>query len=162
MTEEDEAIIFVNILNKNKCLLDKCQTPNSKNMKAKALEEFCQEYTVQCGRKIDGKQVLKRLANMKTRVKQKTDLTRTGNKPIKLLGWEKELMKVVETEENPVYCKIPGKFWQLLYGRLFINTIYLLVGALSAGIPSEASSSSTPVPVSTPSYTKFKGKLVLF
>lgn len=53
-------------------------------------------------------QLNKRLNNIKTIVKQKTDLKNTGNKPIKLLQWEKDLLELLCEDENHIYCKIPG------------------------------------------------------
>lgn len=41
-------------------------------------------------------------------VKKKSDLNATGNKPIKLLPWETDFLKIAEASENPVYSKIPG------------------------------------------------------
>ncbi|CAH1983941.1 unnamed protein product [Acanthoscelides obtectus] len=45
---------------------------------------------------------------MKSTVKEKTDLSSTGNTPIKLLQWEKDFREILNAEENPVYSKIPG------------------------------------------------------
>ncbi|CAH1106497.1 unnamed protein product [Psylliodes chrysocephalus] len=45
---------------------------------------------------------------MKSKVKKKTDLSATGNKPIKLLQWEKQFLERLNAEENAVFAKIPG------------------------------------------------------
>ena len=45
---------------------------------------------------------------MKTRLKRKTDLKRTGNKAIKLLDWEKSMLKAMEGDSNPTIGKIRG------------------------------------------------------
>ena len=45
---------------------------------------------------------------MKTRLKCKTDLKRTGNKSIKLVDWEKSMLKAMEGEKNPTIGIIPG------------------------------------------------------
>ncbi|XP_069669900.1 uncharacterized protein [Periplaneta americana] len=62
---------------------------------------------------------------MKTSLKKKTDKNRTGNKPIILNTWEKELFTLLQGDTNPVISKIPG--------------------AVSVGpCPSTSSSSSSP------------------
>jgi hypothetical protein len=45
---------------------------------------------------------------MKIEVKKKSYVKATGNKPIKLLSWESGFLKIIDWNENPVYCKIPG------------------------------------------------------
>ena len=45
---------------------------------------------------------------MKTTVKKKSNFNATGNKPIKLLSWESDFLKMIDSNENAVYCKIPG------------------------------------------------------
>ncbi|KAG8326634.1 hypothetical protein J6590_035727 [Homalodisca vitripennis] len=48
------------------------------------------------------------LNNMKSRIKKKTDLKATGNKPIKLSKWEVQFLESLNEKENPVFCKVPG------------------------------------------------------
>lgn len=45
---------------------------------------------------------------MKTRLKNMTDLNRTGNKPLKLTSWEKILLGLLKGESNPTVIKVPG------------------------------------------------------
>ncbi|KAK9695133.1 hypothetical protein QE152_g33081 [Popillia japonica] len=45
---------------------------------------------------------------MKARVKQKSDLNRTGNKTIKLKDWEKRLLTMMEGDTNPSISQVPG------------------------------------------------------
>ncbi|KAK9883825.1 hypothetical protein WA026_002022 [Henosepilachna vigintioctopunctata] len=39
---------------------------------------------------------------------EKTDVNATGNKPITLLSWEADILKISDSNETPVICKIPG------------------------------------------------------
>ncbi|CAH1115886.1 unnamed protein product [Psylliodes chrysocephalus] len=45
---------------------------------------------------------------MKTELKKKTDKTATGNKKIVLNAWKKQLLALMEGQENPVFQKVPG------------------------------------------------------
>ena len=71
---------------------------------------MCQELSVNTGRKYDAKQVMKRIANMKSRVKGKTDRNRTGNEKIKLFSWEAHFLKLLDAKENPVFNTVPDQF----------------------------------------------------
>lgn len=59
----------------------------------------------------------KKLNNFKSDVKNKTDLNKTGNKPIKLKEWEVMFQELMSADENPSICCIPGKqnFIQILH-----------------------------------------------
>jgi hypothetical protein len=56
------------------------------------------------------KQISKKLNNMKNDVKGKADVTRTGNRPIKLKNWEKEFFELLDAESNPSLSCAPGKY----------------------------------------------------
>nr|XP_047123930.1 uncharacterized protein LOC124806799 [Hydra vulgaris] len=45
---------------------------------------------------------------MKTRLKKKSDIHRTGNKPIKLSASEVKLANLLDTEKNPTFTQIDG------------------------------------------------------
>ncbi|GBL78723.1 hypothetical protein AVEN_65279-1 [Araneus ventricosus] len=47
---------------------------------------------------------------MKTRLKKKTDLNKTGNKAIKLLDWEKHLLKAMDGDSNPTSGEFAGPY----------------------------------------------------
>lgn len=55
---------------------------------------------------------MKKLNNMKSKIKAITDLRRTGNKKIILLDWQKKLLALWNTDEdnneNPVLNRVPG------------------------------------------------------
>jgi hypothetical protein len=52
---------------------------------------------------------LRKIDNLKTRVKLKSDMNRTGNRPIKMLPWEVQLLDGMKVEENPVLSRIKGR-----------------------------------------------------
>lgn len=56
-----------------------------------------------------------------TAVKNKSDTTVTGNRPIKLLSWEKEFLDLLNSEENSVFQKVPGAM-NVDVGLKVINT----------------------------------------
>ena len=60
------------------------------------------------GTKIDIKTLAKKIANMKSRLKRKSDIHRTGNKPIKLSISEVKLANLLDTEKNPTFTQIDG------------------------------------------------------
>ena len=89
---EDE--IFINILCELPILLQKSQVPSVKIKKNKAFLRMQDQMFQATGTKIDVKTLAKKIANMKTRLKKKSDIHRTGNKPIKLSISEVKLAKL--------------------------------------------------------------------
>ena len=89
-------------------ILEKSQIPNIKRKKDEAIENLIKKYEATFGKPLDTKGLLKKINNMKTRLKRKTDLKRTGNKAIKLLDWEKSMLKAMEGDTNPTIGKIRG------------------------------------------------------
>ncbi|CAH2001648.1 unnamed protein product [Acanthoscelides obtectus] len=45
---------------------------------------------------------------MKTEIKKKFDINKTGNQVIIYKSWEKLLMEMLEIHKNPIFKKIPG------------------------------------------------------
>lgn len=45
---------------------------------------------------------------MKTFIKKKTELKSTGNKRIKGSQWQKDLLEIMNKNENPIFYKVPG------------------------------------------------------
>lgn len=76
--------------------------------KEKAWKLFREDYIKCTGENIPLEKLKKQLNNMKTELKKKTDKTATGNKKIKLKEWEKELLKLQDPDDNPVFNKVPG------------------------------------------------------
>ncbi|KAL1488085.1 hypothetical protein ABEB36_015453 [Hypothenemus hampei] len=60
------------------------------------------------GKNIDALKLMKKINNMKTRMKAKTDKNKTGNKPIKMCEWEKIMYEALQGDANPTVSKIPG------------------------------------------------------
>lgn len=89
-------------------ILEKSQVPKVKIIKDEAIKTVTKKYEALYGKPLDGKGLLKKLNNMKTRLKKKTDMKKTGNKKIKLLGWEEKLLRAVQGDSNPTIKKIEG------------------------------------------------------
>ena len=89
-------------------ILEKSQTPKIKAKKDEAIRNVTRKYEVTFGKTLDAKSFLKKINNMKGRLKKKTDLKKTGNKAIKLLEWEKKLLKAMEGDSNPTIGRIGG------------------------------------------------------
>ncbi|KAK9720989.1 Myb/SANT-like DNA-binding domain [Popillia japonica] len=113
LTEEVPAKISSNqklmeILESYNIIFNKSQVPKIKEKKAQAYKEIHQKYILQIGRDLTEKQLKKKIQNMKTELKKKTDKTATGNKKIVLNAYEKQLLALMEGQENPVFQKVPG------------------------------------------------------
>ncbi|CAH1110533.1 unnamed protein product [Psylliodes chrysocephalus] len=111
-TEKDNATtelqFIANEIANTPVILEKSQTPKIKARKDEAIRNVTRKYEVTFGKALDSKGFLKKINNMKERLKIKTDLNKTGNKPIKLLEWEKKLLKAMEGDSNPTIGKIGG------------------------------------------------------
>lgn len=90
-------------------ILEKSQVPAMKKKKTAALTEIVKEYVTLFGKELDIKAFVKKVNNMKTRLKNKTDKNKTGNKPIRLLSWEKVMLKAMDADINPVLSRVPGE-----------------------------------------------------
>lgn len=99
---------FVHMLRDFPVLLSKSQTPAARLSKSKAIEAMKKQWEFNVGSQITTSQLYKKINNMKTRLKKKTDINRTGNKKIVLQDWEKILLEIMEGDTNPVLTKIPG------------------------------------------------------
>lgn len=108
----DLQMAFVILLEDCKILFDKRQTPAIKAEKEKAAKSLAEAYAKNTKEVITVKQVMKKLNNMKTKVKEATDFKRTGNKKIVLTDWQKKFYAIWNNEdvqgENPVLNKAPG------------------------------------------------------
>lgn len=111
--EEEEninsvSLFFVKQIEKHPEVLLKSQLPAMKAKKDQAIKEISKAYELHVGKPSTVQQVLKKINNMKTRLKSKTDKKKTGNKKIVLKPWEKMLYHLMNGEENPTINKIPG------------------------------------------------------
>lgn len=105
---DNETAILVEMLTKHPVLLEKSNTPEMKSKKADALKEVCTSLTVLLGRPFDADRIKKKIANLKMRVKTKSDRNRTGNRPICLSKWERTLLDLLKAEENPTFTRLEG------------------------------------------------------
>lgn len=92
-------------------ILEKSQIPTMKKLKDESIKKFILKYQSLFGKEVDAKTLMKKINNMKTRLKKKTDLNRTGNKNIQLLDWEKKMLVAMKGESNPTVKRIPGKLY---------------------------------------------------
>ncbi|CAH0562907.1 unnamed protein product [Brassicogethes aeneus] len=108
----DFQMAFVILLEDFKILFDKRQTPAIKSEKDKAAKSLAEAYTKNTKEVMTVKQVMKKLNNVKTKVKEATDLKKTGNKKIVLTDWQNKFYANWNNEEvqgaNPVLKKAPG------------------------------------------------------
>lgn len=106
---ESTMLFLVTALENHPELLEKSQLPEAKRKKEEAILNVIHSFETNIGIKIDRKQLLKKVSNMKMRLKRKTDKNRTGNKPIVLNVWEKKLYSLLQGDGNPTMNQIPGK-----------------------------------------------------
>ncbi|CAH0562978.1 unnamed protein product [Brassicogethes aeneus] len=99
---------IANQISKHPEILSKSQTPALKKKKEDAIKQILQLYQNVMGQLITSGQLMKKINNMKARLKKKTDVKKTGNKPIKLLPWEKVLYEAMDGDSNPTVAKIAG------------------------------------------------------
>ena len=81
---ENTMVFLTTVLGKYPEILQKSQIPAAKRKKDVAIQEVIKLFEVNFGTPINSNQLLKKINNMKTRLKKKTDKNRTGNKPIVL------------------------------------------------------------------------------
>lgn len=99
-------LTVVSLIEKYPVLLEKSQLPGTKEKKCQALRDVKSTIFTSCGKTMDDKQILKKISNMKTSVKKKTDMNQTGNRKIVLCPWEKQLYNHLNGDENPTVTKM--------------------------------------------------------
>lgn len=104
---EDKQVSFVNLLKEFPALLEKSQVPALKIAKTKAAEQFILQWGRLQGENLTEKTLMKKLNNMKARIKVKADANRTGNKKIILKKWEQLFLEIIKADINPTFSKIP-------------------------------------------------------
>lgn len=107
--DENDQAKFVELLENYKVVLQKSQVPTIKKAKENALMKLQAEWQALSGKAIGVKQLSKRINNMKTKIKKKADINKTGNKQIKLKSWEQAFWRLVDGDRNPNFNKIPSK-----------------------------------------------------
>ena len=168
VTAECKQSIFVKLVKQHQVLLMKSQLPKIKAEKECALKQMAVEYLLATGTSLTDKQLMKKLNNM---VKVKSDVSKTGNKPIKLKEWEKLLLDMMQTQNSSVisglkgnkntfvnfYIACPVVCLNVLKINLIVDlkdVILILSGAVSVGVH-RAPTADLPAP-STPSTFKIK------
>lgn len=109
----DIRAILVALLKDNTVVVNKSMITKIVSIKENAWVCLAEQFSKNIGKETNVAQLKKLLNNMKSAVKKKSasakfHVSTTGNKPIKLLSWESDFLKIVESNENPVYSKIPG------------------------------------------------------
>ncbi|XP_023312669.1 uncharacterized protein LOC111692787 [Anoplophora glabripennis] len=122
----EKMIQFVSVIEKFPILLEKSNIPDVKRKKANAIYEIKGKLAVEFGIELNDTQIWKKLNNLKTRIKRKTDKKQTGNRKIELKDWEIRFFKYIEGEINPSICKVKGKS----------SIQQIFSGAISAGVRS--------------------------
>ncbi|XP_062542306.1 uncharacterized protein LOC134210275 [Armigeres subalbatus] len=88
-----------------KILLEKSQAPPVKLKKKEAAKEMCVQLLIQHGIDMTHEQVMKKINNMKARIKAKTDRHQTGNRKIILKESEKKFFELMGGVDNPSVAK---------------------------------------------------------
>lgn len=104
----DSRAILTALLKDYPVVLNKSMLPHITSEKEKAWAALKMKYMHNTGKVISVNQLKKLLNNMKSSVKKKSDITMTGNRPINLLGWEKQFLELMKCDENPIFAKVPG------------------------------------------------------
>lgn len=78
----DSQLCFVHLLKQYSVILNKSQVSNIKEKKRNSnMKSLLKEYDKKYGIKIKDQQLMKKVNNMKNKVKAKTDINKTGNRP---------------------------------------------------------------------------------
>lgn len=90
-------------------LLQKSLAPKVKIAKKKANSDLIGYLLAEHSFMCTEAQATKRLANLKQRVKKKSDLKQTGNKPIVLTKVDKLLLDLMNAQDNPSIKRVASK-----------------------------------------------------
>ena len=130
--EEDKQMCFVILLKEHKVLLEKSQVPAVKAAKQKALRVMLCSYQQNTGVALSEKQLMKKINNVKTELRKKTDLNKTGNRKITLKPWEKLLLELLDYEKNPAFPCLPGE------QTITLLSMHILLYMLSSVVPNKS------------------------
>jgi hypothetical protein len=89
-------------------VVEKSQSPAIQEKKKKAFAAIQNDLFALNGTKMELSAIKKKVANIKTRLRQKTDTNATGNKRIRITDGEKKLLSVLEVDKNPVFTQVSG------------------------------------------------------
>lgn len=97
---------FVDLIEKHgKTLITKARLPNAVAERNDALATIAAEILKEKGTSFTPKQILTKFYNLKTRIKKKADVKRTGNRPIIMSQPEQRLWTLLCADENPALTK---------------------------------------------------------
>ncbi|KAG8276244.1 hypothetical protein J6590_016761 [Homalodisca vitripennis] len=100
---------FISIIMEYPVILENSNIPSIKNKRNRAIEEIQNRIDNELGLHLDSSQILKKLNNMKRRVKSKADTNKTGNMKVILKPWEEDLLNFIEGDtENPAIVRLKG------------------------------------------------------
>ncbi|XP_049945770.1 uncharacterized protein LOC126427919 isoform X1 [Schistocerca serialis cubense] len=106
---EDSELAFLNIIKDYAAIISKSQTLAARREKADCIKEIQHRYMVNFGKEITDGQIMKKLHNMKSRIKAKTDVNKMGNIKISLKTWEQIFLKFLDGDDcNPTIHRVPG------------------------------------------------------
>jgi hypothetical protein len=106
----DSQLQFMVILKKYPVLLNKSQVPIIKARKEQAVKDAIKEINSTLALGLDEKSLMKKVSRMKGSVRTKCDATKTGNKRIGLVSWEKLMYDLIHADSNPTIMKTPVSF----------------------------------------------------
>lgn len=125
-TEQSKQSMFVSLLKGKQALFSKSQLPSAKGKKEDILKNLKQEYELKFGKEISEKQLMKKINNMKTEVRKKADINKTGNKKIRLKAWQNELLILMDSESNPTFVQVKGMYYTIIIlTKLYLSTIFM-------------------------------------
>lgn len=102
---ERENQDFVNLICMYPIVLEKSQLPATKDKKLRAFLSIQDLIFTKTGKRLEISALQKKVSNMKTRLRKKTDIKATGNKRIKLSDNETKLLDLLKSDTNPVFQK---------------------------------------------------------
>lgn len=109
---DDKQLVFATMLKDYQILLSKSQVPSVKEKKDKATKEFLAALQEKLTLTLTKGTLSKKISRMKSEVKKKCDLNRTGNKKLLLKSWEKVMAELIGAKTNPsiaqVQVRLPG------------------------------------------------------
>lgn len=114
-SSEDETIMheslegFVEIIKHYPIIFEKSMLPETRKRKMDAMIHIRSRYESKFGVRLTDGQLTKKIFNMRSRLRNKTDLKRTGNKTIILKDWEKQLYGLMQGESNPTINQVQGE-----------------------------------------------------
>ena len=92
------------------------------------------EYQRATGTVLTDKQLMKKLNNMKNEVKVKSDVSTTGNKPIKLKEWEQLLLDMMQKQNSSVISGVKGNKITNVHVKKICSLHFLMLDSLKKNI----------------------------